>query len=71
MILNQKPYLNDVQYKSDNVISFLGGGINNIYPSQFIADDEVQDMHNLSLDNYPAIRTKVGRTMFKNPRNKR
>ena len=65
--MNTKPFLNDVTYKSDNVIGFLSGGINNIYPAQFIADDEVQDMYNISLDNYPAASTKVGRTMFKNP----
>ena len=57
--MNQKPFLNEVNYKSDNVVGFLGGGINNTYPSQFIADDEVQDMYNLSLDSYPAIRTRV------------
>lgn len=62
-----KPYLNNVTYKPDNVISFLAGGINNVLPGQFIADDEVQEMNNFSLDKYPALRTSVGRTMFKNP----
>ena len=42
--MNTKPFLNGVTYKSDNVINFLSGGINNIYPSQFISDDEVQDI---------------------------
>ena len=65
--MNTKPFLNGVTYKSDNVINFLSGGINNIYPSQFISDDEVQDMYNLSLDKYPALSSKVGRTLFKNP----
>lgn len=65
--MNTKPFLSEVHYKSDNVVGFLAGGINNVYPSQFIADDEVQDMYNLCIDKYPAITTKVGRTMFKNP----
>lgn len=63
----RKPFLNNVNYKSDNVITLLSGGINNIYPNQFIADDETQELINFSLENYPALRTKVGRTMFKNP----
>lgn len=63
-----KPFLNDVSFKSDNVISYLAGGINNVYPSQAISDDEVQDMYNLCIDNYPHVCTRVGRTMFKNPR---
>lgn len=66
--MNTKPYLNAVHYQSDNVLSFIAGGINNVYPSQFIADDEVQEMENMSLDEYPSLRTRVGRTMFKNPR---
>lgn len=65
--MNQKPFLNEVTYKSDNVITFLSGGINNVYPSQFIADDEVQDMYNMSIDSYPTLRTRCGRTLFKKP----
>lgn len=65
--MNTKPFLNNVTYKSDNIITYLAGGINNVYPSQAIADDEVQDMYNLCLDYYPSISTRVGRTMFKNP----
>ena len=61
------PYLNNVNYKSNNQINYLAGGINNIYPPENIQDDEVQDMYNMCLDNYPAIRTRVGRTMMKNP----
>lgn len=38
-----------------------------MYPGQAIQDDEVQDMYNMCLDNYPAIRTRIGRTMVKNP----
>ena len=63
----QLPYLQDVHTKSNNQINYLSGGINNIYPSQAIADDECQDMYNLCLDKYPAIRTRIGRTMVKNP----
>ena len=40
----QLPYLQDVHTKSNNQINYLSGGINNIYPSQAIADDECQDM---------------------------
>ena len=61
------PYLNNVNYKSNNQINYLAGGINNIYPPENIQDDEVQDMYNMCLDNYPAIRTRVGRTMIQNP----
>ena len=65
--MKTKNYLNTVRYNSDNVITTLYGGINNIYPSEFIKDDEAQEMYNFSLDNYPALGTKIGRTMFKNP----
>ena len=61
------PYLNDVHYKSNNQINYLAGGISNIYPPENIQDDEVQDMYNMCLDNYPAVRTRIGRTMVKNP----
>ena len=63
----QLPYLQDVHTKSNNQINYLAGGINNIYPAQAIQDDECQDMYNLCLDKYPAIRTRIGRTMVKNP----
>ena len=63
----QNPYLQTVHTKSNNQINYLAGGINNIYPPQNIQDDECQDMYNMCLDNYPAIRTKIGRTMMKNP----
>lgn len=63
----QNPYLQSVHTKSNNQINYLAGGINNIYPPQNIQDDECQDMYNMCLDNYPAIRTKIGRTMMKNP----
>lgn len=65
--MQQNPYLEAIHSKSDNVISYLAGGISNIYPSQFIQDDEAQDMYNMCLDNYPALRTRIGRTMLKNP----
>lgn len=65
--MQQNPYLEAVHSKSDNVISYLAGGISNIYPSQFIQNDEAQDMYNMCLDNYPALRTRIGRTMLKNP----
>ena len=65
--MQQNPYLEAVHTKSDNVISYLAGGISNIYPSQFIQDDEAQDMYNMCLDKYPALRTRIGRTMLKNP----
>ena len=65
--MQQLPYLNNVNYKSNNQINYLAGGINNIYPPENIQDDEVQEMYNMCLDNYPAIRTRVGRTMMKNP----
>lgn len=65
--MRTKNFLNTVRYNSDNVITTLAGGINNVYPSEFIKDDEAQEMYNLCLDNYPALGTKIGRTMFKNP----
>lgn len=65
--MRTKPYLNTVRYNPENVITMFGGGINNIYPSEFIKDDEAQEMYNMSLDKYPALSTKIGRTMFKNP----
>ena len=61
------PYLNNVNYKSNNQINYLAGGISNIYPPENIQDDECQDMYNMCLDNYPAIRTRIGRTMLTNP----
>ncbi len=61
------PYLNNVNYKSNNQINYLAGGISNIYPPENLQDDECQDMYNMCLDNYPAIRTRIGRTMLKNP----
>lgn len=61
------PYLNNVNYKSNNQINYLAGGINNIYPPENIQDDEVQDMYNMCLDDYPAVRTRIGRTMMSNP----
>lgn len=66
----QNPYLQNVNYKSDNQINYLAGGISNIYPPSCIQDDECQDMYNMCLDKYPAIRTKIGRTMMRNPRTK-
>lgn len=63
----QNPYLQNVNYKSNNQINYLAGGISNVYPPQNIQDDECQDMYNMCLDKYPAIRTKIGRTMMKNP----
>lgn len=65
--MKQLAYLNNVNYKSNNQINFLAGGISNIYPPENIQDDEAQDMYNMCLDNYPALRTRVGRTMMKNP----
>lgn len=65
--MQKLPYLNNVNYKSNNQINYLAGGISNIYPPENIQDDEVQDMYNMCLDNYPAIRTRIGRTMVKNP----
>lgn len=65
--MQQNPYLETVHTKSDNVISYLAGGISNIYPAQNIQDDECQDMYNMCLDRYPALRTRIGRTMLKNP----
>lgn len=65
--MQTNPYLNNVNYKSNNQINYLAGGISNIYPPENIQDDEVQDMYNMCLDNYPAIRTRIGRTMLSNP----
>ena len=65
--MEKLPYLNNVNYKSNNQINYLAGGISNIYPPENIQDDEVQDMYNMCLDNYPAIRTRIGRTMMRNP----
>lgn len=65
--MQQNPYLNNVQVKSNNQINYLAGGLNNIYPAQNIQDDECQDMYNICLDRYPAARTRIGRTMMSNP----
>lgn len=63
----QNPYLENVHTKSNNQINYLAGGINNIYPAQNLQDDECQDMYNMCLDFYPALATKIGRTMRRNP----
>lgn len=68
--MQTNPYLNNIQIKSNNQINYLAGGINNIYPPQNIQDDECQDMYNMCLDKYPAIRTRIGRTMMSNPGSK-
>ena len=68
--MQTNPYLNNIHIKSNNQINYLAGGINNIYPPQNIQDDECQDMYNMCLDKYPAIRTKIGRTMMSNPGSK-
>lgn len=65
--MQENSYLNNIQIKSNNQINYLAGGINNIYPAQNIQDDECQDMYNMCLDNYPAIRTRIGRTLKANP----
>ena len=65
--MQENTYLNNIHYKSENQINYLAGGINNIYPAQNIQDDECQDMYNMCLDKYPAIRTKIGRTLKSNP----
>lgn len=65
--MQQNTYLEAIHTKSNNQINYLAGGINNIYPPQNIQDDECQDMYNMCLDKYPAIRTRIGRTMMKNP----
>jgi hypothetical protein len=65
--LQTNPYLQNIQVKSNNQINYLAGGINNIYPPQAIQDDECQNMYNMCLDKYPAIKTRIGRTMVKNP----
>ncbi len=69
--MQKNTYLDNITYKSNNQINYLSGGINNVYPAQSIQDNECQDMYNMCLDKYPAIRTRVGRTMLKNPRTKR
>ncbi len=63
----QNPYLETIHTKSNNQINYLAGGINNIYPAQNLQDDECQDMKNFCLDFYPALTTKIGRTVRKNP----
>lgn len=65
--MQENTYLNEIHIKSNNQINYLAGGINNIYPPQFIQDDECQDMYNMCLDKYPAFRTKIGRTLKSNP----
>lgn len=65
--MKENPYLQNVNTKSNNQICFLSGGISNVYPPGNINDDECQDMFNMCLDKYPAIRTRVGRTMMRNP----
>ena len=63
----QNAYLENIHTKSVNQINYLAGGINNIYPAQNLQDDECQDMYNFCLDKYPALATRIGRTMRKNP----
>ncbi len=63
----QNTYLDMIHTKSNNQINYLAGGINNIYPPQNLQDDECQDMYNMCLDLYPAIKTRIGRTMKANP----
>lgn len=63
----QNTYLENIHTKSVNQINYLAGGINNIYPAQNLQDDECQDMQNFCLDKYPALSTRIGRTMRKNP----
>ena len=65
--MQQNTYLENIHIKSNNQINYLAGGINNIYPASNIQDDECQDMYNFCLDKYPALRTKIGRTMKSNP----
>ena len=65
--MQTNPYLQNIHIKNDNLINYLAGGINNIYPAQNIQDDECQDMYNICLDRYPAVRTRIGRTMMANP----
>lgn len=60
-------YLENIHTKSNNQINFLSGGINNVYPPQYIQDDECQDMTNMCFDFYPAISTRVGRSYIGNP----
>lgn len=67
--MQENTYLQDIHIKSNNQINYLAGGINTAYPSQAIQDDECQDMYNLCLDRYPAIRTRIGRTVKATPRN--
>ena len=65
--MQENPYLNTVHTKSSNQINYLAGGISNVYPPQNLQDDECQDMFNFCLDEYPALRTRIGRTMVRNP----
>lgn len=65
--MQQNAYLQNIQVKSNNQINYLAGGISTAYPPQNIQDDECQDMYNFCLDKYPAARTKIGRTMMRNP----
>jgi hypothetical protein len=70
MSIFKKPFLNKVNYQSDSQVITCGGGINNVYSPEFIQDSECQDMYNFTLDDYPIVRTKVGRTMLRNPGSK-
>ena len=65
--MQSNAYLDNIQTKSNNQINYLAGGINNIYPAKNIQDDECQDMYNMCLDFYPALRTRIGRTLMSNP----
>lgn len=65
--MQENTYLQNIQVKSNNQINYLAGGINTVYPPQNIQDDECQDMYNMCLDKYPAIRTRVGRTLKATP----
>lgn len=65
--MQENTYLQNIQIKSNNQINYLAGGINTVYPPQNIQDDECQEMYNMCLDKYPAIRTRVGRTLKATP----
>ena len=53
--MQKLPYLNNVNYKSNNQINYLAGGISNIYPPENIQDDEVQAAKWMTIEEFEKI----------------
>lgn len=55
---------NPVLYARKQILNNLGDGINNASPSFDIKDSQVSDAINMGSQNYPAIATRYGRTLY-------